>query len=219
MGRMAEVARVRKTIPLPPYAAPMTPPPGRRERKKQETRSTIVGAALGLFAQYGFDAVTVNEIAEAADVDPSTFFRHFAAKEAVLFADLDALHDDLKAAVLVRPPEEDVITASTRALQATLSQLQRSPDQERVRQLLIETTPSVRGWMSSVLTKTAEAMAEALAERMDADPVEDPRPYLVAVLVVEAGHWMRTNRLAHGSALNDQALAADLPELLTQLVP
>jgi AcrR family transcriptional regulator len=61
---------------------------GRRDRKRLETRKGLAAVALELFAERGFDAVTVNDIADRADVDPSTFYRHFGSKEAVVFSDL-----------------------------------------------------------------------------------------------------------------------------------
>ncbi|MGW7683148.1 TetR/AcrR family transcriptional regulator [Kribbella sp. NPDC054772] len=58
---------------------------GRRERKKAELRSRISEVATGLFLERGFDAVSVSEIAEAADVARPTVFAHFARKEDLLF--------------------------------------------------------------------------------------------------------------------------------------
>ncbi|HWD78636.1 MAG TPA: helix-turn-helix domain-containing protein [Kribbella sp.] len=59
--------------------------PGRRERKKQQTRQAISDVATGLFLERGFDAVTVAEVARAADVAVQTVFNHFPAKEDLFF--------------------------------------------------------------------------------------------------------------------------------------
>ncbi|MGZ0148149.1 TetR/AcrR family transcriptional regulator [Kribbella sp. WER1] len=58
---------------------------GRRERKKQQTRQAISDVATGLFLERGFDAVTVAEVARAADVAVQTVFNHFPAKEDLFF--------------------------------------------------------------------------------------------------------------------------------------
>lgn len=61
-------------------------PPGRRERKKQQTRDSIAREGLRLFLANGFKATTIAQIAEAADVAESTIFLHFATKDDILFA-------------------------------------------------------------------------------------------------------------------------------------
>src|SRR3954462_9329334 len=77
--------------------------PGLRERKKAKTRAAIQEHALRLFQQQGYDATTVEQIAEAAEVSPSTFFRYFPTKEdTVLTDEYDALIVD---AVRAQPPE------------------------------------------------------------------------------------------------------------------
>jgi AcrR family transcriptional regulator len=59
-------------------------PIGRRERRKLEVRARIYSAARELFSKHGFEATTVDEIAETADVAPATFFNHFQSKQALL---------------------------------------------------------------------------------------------------------------------------------------
>jgi AcrR family transcriptional regulator len=67
----------------PPTSGPPSEP-GRRERRRAETRDRILRAAMQLFAERGFNAITVGEITEAADVGKGTFFNYFPSKEHVL---------------------------------------------------------------------------------------------------------------------------------------
>lgn len=82
---------------------------GRRERKKRQTRATIVAAAFTLFAERSFEAVTVSEIADAADVARATLFSYFPTKDAIV---LDLVGDDDPAAIVAAR------TAGTSALDA-----------------------------------------------------------------------------------------------------
>ena len=71
-------------MPGAPRTSSPAPTPGHRERHKRTTRQALEEAALVLFARDGFDATTVEAVAERAGVSPRTFFRYFAAKEEVL---------------------------------------------------------------------------------------------------------------------------------------
>lgn len=74
--------------------------PSRRERKKQETRQRLMEAALRLFHEHGYDATTVEQIAEAADVAKGTFFNYFETKEMLLPALFEWRMQELAAALL-----------------------------------------------------------------------------------------------------------------------
>jgi AcrR family transcriptional regulator len=77
------------------------PAEGRRERKKRQTRATIVAAAFTLFAERGFEAVTVSEIAGAADVARATLFSYFHTKDAIV---LDVVGDEDPAEIVAGRP-------------------------------------------------------------------------------------------------------------------
>src|SRR6187397_1267018 len=74
-------------------------PIGRRERKKAATRKNISDVATTLFLERGFDNVSIREVADAADVSPTTVFAHFSQKEALVFDEDDEQRDRLVAAV------------------------------------------------------------------------------------------------------------------------
>src|SRR6201985_3605647 len=87
-------------------------PAGLRERKKARTRATIRQEALRLFREQGYQATTVEQIAAAAEISPSTFFRYFPTKEDVV------LQDDMEPALieaLEQQPVEMGIVAAVRA--------------------------------------------------------------------------------------------------------
>jgi AcrR family transcriptional regulator len=84
---------------------------GLRERKKVETRTRITRAAIALFDDRGFEAVTVAEIAEAADVSVATVFNYFRTKEDLIYDGMASFHDSLLAAIDERPAGTSVVAA------------------------------------------------------------------------------------------------------------
>src|SRR5688572_14308480 len=85
------------------------PTEGLRARKKRAAREAIAATARRLFAERGFDAVTVAEIAAAADVSEKTVFNHFATKEDLAFADREQGLVRLVASINDRPPGASVL--------------------------------------------------------------------------------------------------------------
>jgi len=89
---------------------------GLRERKKIRTREALQEAAMALFSRQGFDHTTIEEIADACEVSPRTFFRYFPTKEDVLFADGEARRARLLAMIAERPPSEAPFVALREAM-------------------------------------------------------------------------------------------------------
>src|SRR6187399_1861116 len=92
-----------------------------RERKKEQTRTDLAAAARRLTAQQGLEAVTVQQIAELADVSVRTFFNYFRCKEEAVVGVNPSLVRELADAVLGRPPIEPAVTALIEALLQTAS--------------------------------------------------------------------------------------------------
>lgn len=89
----------------------MGTPPGRRTRKRLATRQSISDAATQLFFERGFDRVTIDEIAEAADVGRMTVFNHFPRKEDMFFDREQEIHNVAFEAVRTRGPGVTPINA------------------------------------------------------------------------------------------------------------
>src|SRR5215204_6850725 len=85
------------------------PTEGLRERKKRAAREAIASTARRLFAERGFDAVTVAEVAAAADVSEKTVFNHFPTKEDLAFAGREEGIARLVADIIERPPGASVL--------------------------------------------------------------------------------------------------------------
>lgn len=144
-------------------------PLGLRERKKIKTRQAIRRAAFRLIDENGYAATTVEQIAEAAEVSASTFFRYFPSKESLLLADdLDPL---ILAAFESQPAGLSLIQAFRRAYAAVMAHL--PADQlefENTRQRLMFSIPELKAAMYDEYYRTVNVMAEAVSRRIGRAP-------------------------------------------------
>ena len=165
--------------------------PGLRERKKAKTRAAIRDQALRLIREQGYEATTVEQIAEAAEVSPSTFFRYFPTKEdVVLQDDLDLLWID---AFRAQPPGLGAIAALRTALHEGFASLS-DADMTMLRQTMdLAAIPAVRARMLDELARTTQLLASAIAER--SGRADDDFAVLTAagaVLGVAMAAWFTT---------------------------
>jgi AcrR family transcriptional regulator len=131
--RAVPAIRAEPEPPSSPPAAATVPPgrrrsraergPGRRELRRQETRARIVDAAADLFAERGFDAVSVMEIAKRAGVVEKTVFNHFPVKEGLVFDADPPMRAALLDAVRRRPAGESVSAAAGSFVVSAVSML------------------------------------------------------------------------------------------------
>jgi AcrR family transcriptional regulator len=160
------------------------PSPGLRERKKAKTRAAIQEHALRLFQEQGYDATTVEQIAEAAEVSPSTFFRYFPTKEdVVLYDDLDPL---MIVAFEAQPPELTTIQAMRNAMLALFTSIpagEMAKQWERGRLILAVPELRMRFWdqVADSLQLFARMVAKRVGRRAD-----DPEVLTFAGAVVGA---------------------------------
>ncbi|NEK39158.1 TetR family transcriptional regulator [Rhizobium leguminosarum] len=157
---------------------------GRRERKRRQTRERIEQAAMTLFLQRGFEATTIEDITEAADVSKRSFFDYFPSKEEVVFAWQDAFADRLMAAVAARPADESSVAAVEAAITATVIAAVDEPGLARGD--LIHRTPALKARDQLKYAKLEQKLAEALLLRKRGDPLERPRMRVLAAIVIGA---------------------------------
>jgi AcrR family transcriptional regulator len=139
-------------------------PEGLRERKKARTRAAIREHALRLFRENGYQQTTVEKIAEAAEVSPSTFFRYFPTKEDLILQ--DDMDTKLVEAFEQQPPglgPVAAVRAATRQVIASYSEA----DLDVIRQTtaLTMTVPEVRARAMDEFARTIRVISEALAKR------------------------------------------------------
>ena len=146
-------------------AETVRPVVGLRERKKARTRSAIRSEAIRMFAEQGFAATTVEQIAEAADISPSTFFRYFPTKEAVIVTDeYDAL---ILTSFREQPPELSAIRAFRNAVGTVLSGMSSEGiEQERLRHDLLRDVPELRSAMLDQFAEQLREFADVIGERV-----------------------------------------------------
>jgi len=138
--------------------------PGLRERKKARTKASIQEHALRLFREQGYDNTTVEQIADAAEVSPSTFFRYFGSKEDVVV--YDALDPILIAAWRAQPRELAPMEALRRAMREVFGRL--GPDyleEMTERGRLVYGVPALREAMVNDMIRTVGVFAEEIALR------------------------------------------------------
>ena len=161
------------------------PAVGLRERKKARTKAAIQQHAMRLFRERGYPATTVEQIAAAAEVSPSTFFRYFPTKEDVAL--YDALDPVLLEAFRAQPAELGPVQALRGAMRAVLAELpaeELAMQQERDR--LIRSVPELRARMLDEFAKNLQLFAEIVAERVGRRP-DDPAVRTVAGAVIGVG--------------------------------
>jgi AcrR family transcriptional regulator len=146
----------------------MSTTPGLRERKKEETRRTIRETALRLFAERGFDGVTLAEIAQEANVSVATLFNYFPRKEDLIYAGMEAYERELLRAIRERTPGESVISAFSRFVLDMRGLLgSREPDAaERLAAIsrVITESPELLAREGEILAQYTHALAALIAE-------------------------------------------------------
>jgi AcrR family transcriptional regulator len=179
--------RYREVMPVSSKAAPTVDPSstlGRRERKKAATRVAISEAATRLFLARGYDAVSLKEIADEADVAVATLFAHFPGKEALIFDEDQQLEEGLLGAVRDRPAGVTVLDALEAHFAASRAIADADNPLFREFQDLINDTPALAQHWRNTWLQYEVGLARVIAETDEGVTAEQAR--VLARLAIES---------------------------------
>jgi AcrR family transcriptional regulator len=194
--------------------APGTSGIGLRERKKARTREALQEAAMDRFARQGFDGTTVEEIAEACEVSPRTFFRYFPTKEDVLFADAATRRERLLAVIVARPAGEPAFVALRAAMRTLTADYADDRDAMVTRSRIIAASPHLQaykaehqhGWEADVVD-ALERRAVARDESVDREDLMLVTAVTTAAFRVAIDAWVADASAPDLGVLLDHAFA------------
>jgi AcrR family transcriptional regulator len=155
-------------------------PEDRRRRKARRTREALARAAFELVLAHGLQAVTVERIAERADVTRRTFSRHFGSKESAALDVIRADGERINTLLRARPPQEPPLAAYRTAVLAWLADRTDPPWHHRpgmpglLRLILRE--PTLYAAFHHIRVDAQRESARIIADRLGLDPARDPRP-------------------------------------------
>jgi AcrR family transcriptional regulator len=155
---------------------------GLRERKKLKTRIAIRRATYRLIAAQGYEATTIEQIAEAAEVSPSTVFRYFPTKEDIILT--DEYDPIMEAELRARPADEPPMESLRALMHGALTALLADDAEEMIqRSRLMSEVPAIRARMTEAMSVAGCRLGAVLAERAGRDPGDlEVRVFTSAVL-------------------------------------
>lgn len=171
----------------------------------------MIDAALALFEENGFEAVTVDQIAAATSVSPRTFFRYFESKEAVLFAEAEEMFDVLDSTINAASVDEPPLHVLREAVTALALHTADHRERQLRRVRLAQTGAAVLNYQRTVLQPRCEdVLVAAVAAHLGVEVDADLRPRLfagigVAVLSAVSAAWMASDGRLDVTGLVEQA--------------
>jgi AcrR family transcriptional regulator len=150
------------------------------DRTRQAVYAEISRTAMGLFLDRGFEAVTIDEIAQASGISRRSFFRYFGTKEDIVLGDLMPQGELVLAALRARPEDEDPWVAATEALRAVEGLNYDEATTLKISKMLYG-TPSLRARSIEKHLRWQELLVPELRRRLGAG--DDPRDLRAGILI------------------------------------
>ena len=190
---------------------------GLRERKKQKTREAIQREAMRLIGKQGYDQTTIEQIAAAVEISPSTFFNYFPSKEDLVL--YDAYDPVIMGLLSERPPGEPISVSMRSVLEKMGGIFDRDREIILARGRLWFEVPALRARMWEQLEQAQVLMSRVIAQRSGRDPGDFEIRVIVMILVTAALEAMREWLLrdGKGSFIDLVSQALDVVDAGTRL--
>jgi AcrR family transcriptional regulator len=173
--------------------------PSLRERQRAQVLGEIQRSALSLFAERGYDAVTTEEIATAAGVSLSTYFRHVSGKDELLLGPMRRAGHVIVANLRDRPAGEPPAAALTAAITAWSETFAEANDAVAQWRDVILGAPHLLRRITLIAADDRERVVELVAERMRTDRAVDRRPGLLVHVLFAATEYAYQRWLVEGT--------------------
>ena len=196
-----------------PSAAPAASPT-LRDRTLRAVRAEVAAVAMRLFLEQGFDKTTVDQIAAAAGMSRTSFFRYFATKEDLVLGHLDELAYRVLDAFVARPESERVWKSLRRAFDSLIEETAASPEENMRMARMLRDTPALKARQLGKQLGWHAVLGPEVARRLHiADDAYDARPRALvaaamACLNAAVETWTAANGTIDLAALLDQAMDA-----------
>lgn len=197
-----------------PSAAHPTAQPTLRDRTTRAVRSEVSAVAMQLFLRQGFEKTTVDQIAAAAGLSRTSFFRYFATKEDVVLGHLDELGRRVLDALVARPAREPVWQALRNAFNLLIEETAASPERGLSMARMLDDAPSLKARQLSKQLAWQDRLVPEVARRLGVtSEAYDPRPRALvaatlACLNAAVEVWTASNGAVDLPTLVDQAMSA-----------
>jgi AcrR family transcriptional regulator len=193
----------------PSLTEPAVSSVGRRQRKRDRTRNALMQAALRLFDERGYDATTIEDITDAADVAPRTFFHYFASKDDVLFGGHEERREVLIQEFQSQVEHHPVPDALREALLTIADAFEDDPRFFLKRAQLYTQWQPLRSAVLRVNEALVEGLTQVLGEQLGLDPRTALAPRLIATLANGATRCAIDTWVASGGKADLRALVAE----------
>jgi AcrR family transcriptional regulator len=194
------------------------PATGLRERKREKTRDALAQSALRLFAERGFDRVTVEEIAAAHDLSARTFFRYFASKEELVMGKYEFFGEQLAEDLAARPADEPIWVSLRQVFGRVADHVEN--DARRAESVAMEKIvrdhPTLNASYLERVSRMQELVLDEVRTRTGRSDPADPRTAAIvgaafSCLIAAWSTWLTTDQAKPFGVLLDQALGAIRP--------